>query len=61
MQRIAADKGNDSESRAAAEKATAEDIKNFTAGHSVVAEHGKLTETGQALMDRAEAFMRAAA
>ena len=54
MQRIAADTGFDGEVRAAARVAAAEDIKNFAAGHSVVAEHGDLTETGRELMDRAE-------
>jgi len=60
MQRVAADTGIEGAARAMAAEAAASDTLNFAAGHSVVAEHGRLTETGRALMDRAESYMRSA-
>lgn len=47
---------DDSES-AAAETARLEDVKNFWAGHEVVARHGKLTRTGSQVMQAARSYM----
>jgi HEXXH motif-containing protein len=57
MRRIAADRGLTGEERAAAEAAAARDVRNFALGDSVIAEHGRLSETGAALMDAARSYM----
>ena len=59
MRRLSEESGLDSETRMAAKTAAEADMRNFAAGHAVVVEHADLTETGQALMVEAEAYMRA--
>ncbi|MEX1015681.1 MAG: HEXXH motif-containing putative peptide modification protein [Phycisphaeraceae bacterium] len=49
----------DSGTRAAAEAARDADRRNFDAGHTVIAEHARLTDTGRALMDAARDYMDA--
>lgn len=57
MRRLAADRGLEGEVRAAAEAAAERDVRNFAAGDSVVAEHGRLSGTGAALMEAARGYM----
>jgi hypothetical protein len=51
----------DDGARELAESAREADRRNFEAGHEVVRKHGRLTDTGRALMDSAAAYMRSAA
>lgn len=57
MRRLAADRGLEGEVRAAAEAAAERDVRSFAAGESVVARHGRLSETGAALMEAARGYM----
>ena len=50
----------DAASRAEAEAARADDLRNFLAGDSVVQRYGRLTATGDALMQAARAYINAA-
>jgi hypothetical protein len=47
----------DSEVRAAADTAAERDVRNFASGYSVIEEHGRLCETGAALMAGARSYM----
>ena len=59
MTRLAASPLADEEMRAAALKAAAADMENFEKGHEIVARHGRLSATGEALMREALAYMSA--
>lgn len=61
MRKIAGDSGFDSALRDEADKAALADIANFKAGYKVIADHGKLSDTGRALMNTARAYMAGAA
>lgn len=61
MSKVSGNTGFDSATRDEAERAAREDVKNFNAGYKVVAEFGKLSETGQSLMNTARDYMAAAA
>jgi HEXXH motif-containing protein len=47
----------DEEARRCAEAARMSDAQNFWSGHGVVAEHGRLTATGAAVMQAAAGYM----
>lgn len=59
MTRLAASPLLDDEMRAAALSAAASDRENFEKGHEIVARHGRLSATGEALMAEARAYMSA--
>ena len=57
MRRLADSPALSSAERAQARAQMERDMRSFDAGHSVVAEHGRLSEPGAALMASARAFM----
>lgn len=57
MTQLAKSAGLSPEERDRALAAAAIDAENFASGHGVVAEHGRLTATGDALMAGAKAYM----
>ncbi len=60
MSRLIEAKVLDAEARSLAESAREADYGNFMSGYDVVQKHGRLTETGTAVMAEAAAYMRSA-
>lgn len=61
MRRLAATPALDSATRTEAAAAAERDLRNFAAGDAIIAEHGRLSDTGAALIAAARGYMAGAA